>query len=114
MFGKGGFLALTVASMLFVGSGAANAAGITIGPGGVTIHPDGPPPHEYDHHRHDYHPGISEDEAVSIARHYGVRHVDGVDRRHGNFEVYGTDRHHNDITVVIDSDNGDVVDVQHG
>ena len=94
---------------LVVAAGAAQAQGIEFGPGGIRIDPGfrGPPPPAplYDD-------GISEREAIRIARRQGVIDVDGVrPTPRGGFVVRGLDRDGEDIRVVI-SRFGEVISVR--
>lgn len=87
-------------------SAPASAQGIQIGPGGVRVDPgfrDRGPRGDVD---------LSRGEAVRIARRQGLVDVDSVDRRGPRIIVNGSDRRENDITVVIDSRSGDVIDVR--
>jgi hypothetical protein len=102
------FFAFAVASATVAMTGAANAFGITIGPGGVQVNPGYY--YDYDNHHYDNW-GISADQAVRIARDNGVRHVDDVQRHRNTYEVSGQTRHHRYITVTIDRGNGRVLDV---
>ncbi len=102
-------VALAGASLLAT-AGSAYSQSIQIGPGGVRIIPPGFEEPGRDGYHHSS--GISEDEAVSIAQHNGVRHVDSVDRRHDSFEVSGRDRHQNRIIVTVDRRDGRVLDVE--
>ena len=82
----------------------ASAQGIQIGPGGVRVDPGfrrGGPDED-----------LSRGDAVRIARREGLVDVDNVGRRGPRFIVRGSDRRGDDITVVIDSRSGDVVDVR--
>lgn len=102
-----------VALALLAPAVGAFAQGIEFGPGGVRINPPGfeprerfdrrPPPPRYD--------GISEREAVRIARRQGVEEVDRVRPTPRGWVVGGTDRNGDEIRVVISRD-GDVVDVR--
>lgn len=77
---------------------------IEIGPGGVRIRPGmEPPPVDM---------GISERQAIRIARDEGVREVDDVARRRNVFIVEGSDRDGDDIKVVIDRRTGEVLSVE--
>lgn len=77
---------------------------IEIGPGGVRVNPDmGPPPADM---------GISERQAIRIARGEGLREVDDVAHRRNVFIVQGVDRDGDDIKVVIDRRTGEVLSVE--
>lgn len=77
---------------------------IEIGPGGVRVNPGmEPPPPRY--------MGISERQAIRIARRNGVQDVDDVARRRNVFVVRGVDRDGDDIKVVIDRGSGEVLSV---
>ncbi|EJK83474.1 hypothetical protein PMI03_03246 [Rhizobium sp. AP16] len=76
---------------------------IEIGPGGVRINPGmEPPPRDM---------GISERQAIRIARGNGVLDVDDVVRRRNVFVVRGVDRDGDDIKVVLDRRTGEVLSV---
>jgi hypothetical protein len=77
---------------------------IEIGPGGVRVNPgiESPPPRDM---------GITEREAIRIARSQGLEDVDDVARRRNVFIIQGVDRDGNDIKVVIDRRTGDVISV---
>ncbi|MFT4181391.1 MAG: PepSY domain-containing protein [Rhizobium sp.] len=77
---------------------------IEIGPGGVRVNPgmEPPPPRDM---------GISERQAIRIARRSGVQDVDDVARRRNVIVVRGVDRDGDDIKVVIDRYTGDVLSV---
>lgn len=78
---------------------------IEIGPGGVRVNPGmEPPPPPRDM-------GISERQAIRIARRNGVQDVDDVARRRNVIVVRGEDRDGDDIKVVIDRYTGDVLSV---
>lgn len=90
------------------------AQNIQIGPDGVRIMEPrrdrdhrGPPPRFDDRRR-----GISEREAVRIARGEGVRDVDNVREGRGSYRVYGTDRRGRDIRVEVDRRSGNVLSVR--
>lgn len=77
---------------------------IEIGPGGVRVNPGmEPPPVAM---------GISERQAIRIARDEGMREVDDVVRRRNVFIVEGTDRDGDDLKVVIDRRTGEVLSVE--
>ena len=81
----------------------AGAQDIRIGPGGVRVGPDYRDRGDIDLNRGD---------AVRIARRNGLVDVDVVDRRGPRFVVRGSDQRGDDITVVVDSRSGDVIDVR--
>jgi hypothetical protein len=99
--------AAALAAVLGFGQGVV-AQTIEFGPGGVRVGPGydrrPPPPPRYDD-------GISEREAVRIARRQGVEEVDRVRPTPRGWVVGGTDRNGDDIRVVI-SRYGEVVDVR--
>ncbi len=88
-------------------AGPVAAQGIEFGPGGIRVDPgfdrrDRRPP------RFD---GISEREAVRIARRRGVDDVERVRETPRGFVVSGTDRYGDEIRVVVSRD-GEVIDVR--
>ena len=90
------------------------AQDIRIGPDGVRImEPDrdrrGPPPRFDD--RRDRR-GISQREAVRIARGEGLREVDDVREGRRSYRIFGTDRRGRDIRVEVDRRSGDVLSVR--
>lgn len=103
-------LAVALLSAGLVGGTApALAQGIEFGPGGIRIDPGfrgpPPPPPAYDD-------GISEREAIRIARRQGVVDVDGVrPTPRGGFVVRGVDRFGEDMRVVV-SRFGEVMSVR--
>jgi hypothetical protein len=100
--GATALLALTASPQTF-------AQTLEIGPNGVRMHqPD--TMNEPDRMRRDE--GIDEREAVRIARHEGLRQVDGVRRTRSAYVVQGTDRRGNDIRVDVDRRTGEVVSVE--
>jgi hypothetical protein len=56
--------------------------------------------------------GISERQAVRIARSEGLRDVDDVRRTRSRFVIEGTDRRGDDIRVDVDRRTGDVIAVR--
>lgn len=100
--------AALISAGLFAAGGAAQAQGIEFGPGGIRVDPGfrgPPPPPRYDD-------GISEREAMRIARRQGVVDVEGVrPTSRGGFVVSGLDRDGEDIRVVI-SRFGEVISVR--
>jgi hypothetical protein len=103
--------ALAFASILGA-AGSAGAQSIEFGPGGVRITPPGFEEPYRHRDRSDY--GISERDAIRIARRNGVRQVEFVDRHRNSFEVAGRDRRDRRITVVVDRRDGDILDVDRG
>ncbi len=103
-------LACALTSALCLASADALAAGfeLHLGSGGVTVTPDN------HHHHHHHNQSISDDEAISIAEDNGVRHVRSVDDHFHTIVVSGTDRHHHYISVTIDRESGDVLNVDRG
>jgi hypothetical protein len=100
--GATALLALTASPQTF-------AQTLEIGPNGVRMHlPDGTD--EPDRMRRDG--GIDERQAVRIARHEGLRQVDGVRRTRSAYVVQGTDCRGNDIRVAVDRRTGEVVSVE--
>lgn len=99
--------AALVAATLGLGHGAL-AQTIEFGPGGVRVGPSydryPPPPPRYED-------GISEREAVRIARRQGVEEVDRVRPTPRGWVVGGSDRNGDDIRVII-SRYGEVIDVR--
>jgi hypothetical protein len=95
---------LVIGAALLAGLAAApaSAQGISIGPGGVRI----------DDGRRDYDRDLSRGDAIRIARREGLIDVDDVDRRGPRLIVRGSDRRGDDITVVVDSRSGEVIDVR--
>jgi hypothetical protein len=104
---KHAFAAAIFVAALGAGCGA-TAQTIEFGPGGVRVGPGydrrPPPPARYDD-------GISEREALRIARRQGVEEVDRVRPTPRGWVVGGTDRNGDDIRVVI-SRYGEVIDVR--
>jgi len=88
-------------------AGPVAAQGIEFGPGGIRVDPgfdrrDRRPP------RFD---GISEREAVRIARRQGVEEVERVRETPRGWRISGLDRNGDEIRVIISRD-GDVIDVR--
>ncbi|GBU17069.1 MULTISPECIES: PepSY domain-containing protein [Methylobacterium] len=99
----------TILAAVLAAAGAAAAMpaaaqGISIGPGGVRVDPG------YRGDRGDA--DLTRGDAVRIARREGLVDVDNVGRRGPRFVVEGSDRRGNDITVVVDSRSGEVIDVR--
>ena len=111
MFAKTTLMAAGLAALMSVGG--ASAQGIQIGPDGVQILPPG---YDRDHRYRDQdrRSGISEREAIRIARDVGLRRVSYVDRGRRAFEVNGFDRRAREMTVVVDRRTGAVLDVDRG
>jgi hypothetical protein len=93
-------LALTVSPQTF-------AQTLEIGPNGVRMHQ---PDRMNETDRYDE--GISQREAIRIARHEGLRQVDGVRRSRSAYVVLGTDRRGDDIRVSVDRRTGEVISVE--
>lgn len=103
-------LAAALFSVGLLGAGTAvQAQGIEFGPGGVRIDPGfrrPPPPPPLDDE------GISEREAMRIARRQGVIDIEVVrPTQRGGWQVIGVDREGEDIRVII-SRFGEVVSVR--
>jgi hypothetical protein len=102
---RAGLLAITLA----VSASSASAQAIEFGPGGLRVDPGFeprerlPPPPRFD--------GISEREAVRIARRQGVDEVERVRETPRGWIISGTDSEGEDIRVVISRD-GEVIDVR--
>lgn len=96
-----GALALGIANV----PAPAFSQGIEIGPNGVRLN-DGSRARSSDDD------GISQREAVRIARGEGVRDVETVSERRRSFRVEGADRRGRDITVDVDKMSGDVISVR--
>ncbi|WP_152047217.1 PepSY domain-containing protein [Aureimonas psammosilenae] len=111
-----GILALGLTSV----TAPAMAQGIEIGPNGVrVIDPRDRDARDRDVRDRDVRrddvrrdQGISQREAIRIARSEGVRDVDNVTERRRSFRVDGADRRGRDITVDIDRITGDVISVR--
>jgi len=114
-----------IAGLAFATAAPSMAQSLEIGPNGVRVRPDddrrGPPPPPgpgFDR-PDDFRDGptprrreISEREAVRIARSEGMREVDDVYRQRRSIRVEGGDRRGRDMTVIIDSRSGDVIDIR--
>ncbi|WP_161992747.1 PepSY domain-containing protein [Aureimonas leprariae] len=85
------------------------AQGIEFGPNGVRLN-DGRD--QGRNNRNDDDDGISQREAVRIARSEGLRDVDSVSERRRSFRVEGADRRGRDITVDVDKFSGNVLSVR--
>lgn len=122
---KRSVLSLAIAVILLgAPSSTVSAQSLEIGPNGLQVYPDGRrgPPPDFDRppRRGDYPPpprrgpppGISEREAVSIARSEGMREIDDVFRQRRTIRVEGGDRRGDDMTVIIDARTGEVLDVR--
>jgi hypothetical protein len=94
-------VALALAASLGL-PGSAVAQGVEFGPDGVRIIPPG---------YHDDDRGISERQAVRIARRNGVEEVTDVDRNRRSFEVSGFDRRDRHIRIVVARRDGAILDV---
>jgi hypothetical protein len=106
-------IALLLAGVgLSLAPATSHAQSIEIGPRGLRVDPYGAP---YDRRDWRYrHYGVSEWEARRIARAYGLARVWNSFRTRDVWVVSGEDwrRHH--MRVVIDEDNGRVVDIDRG
>ncbi|PZN92704.1 MAG: hypothetical protein DCF30_22760 [Hyphomicrobiales bacterium] len=104
----GGIFGISVA-------GAAVAQSFDLGPDGLRIRPPEPVPDDALPSPHRYEPeaedGISEDDAVSIARDEGVRRVDRVREGRRGWVIVGIDRNGDDIRIMINR-RGEIVDIQ--
>jgi hypothetical protein len=102
------FLAgVMLVSSLGLVSGPSLAQGLSIGPGGVRVDPG----YRRDDRGYRGDDDISRGDAVRIARRAGLVDLDNVGRRGPRFVVRGSDRRGDDITVIVDSRTGDVIDV---
>lgn len=90
---------------------AALAQTIEFGPGGVRVGPGYEPEERWERRPPPRYDGISERQAVRIARRQGVDEVERVRPTPRGWVVRGTDRNGDDIRVVISLD-GDVIDVR--
>lgn len=98
-----------IAAILAVPCAGAIAQGIEFGPGGIRIDPGYESPERYaPRPRYD---GISEREAMRIARRQGVDEVERVRPTPRGWVVRGLDRNGEEIRVVISRD-GEVIDVR--
>ena len=91
----------------------AQAQSIQIGPGGVRVDPNpdyrrGPPDRDF---RRGPRAGVSEREAVRIARRNGLADVNRVVDAGRQWRVSGIDRRGRSMSVVVDARSGDVVRV---
>jgi hypothetical protein len=89
-------------------SAPALSQGIEFGPNGVRLN-DGRDNGRYNRDDDD---GITQREAIRIARSEGLRDVDNVSERRRSFRVEGSDRRGRDITVDVDKFNGNVLSVR--
>lgn len=93
------------------------AQAIEIGPGGIRVDPGldrrGPPPPPGPRlpPPEPRYSGISEREAIRIARRRGVEEVERVRRGRDGWAVAGVDRYGDRIRVVV-SEDGDIIDVR--
>lgn len=111
--------AVVCAGVMFGAATTASAQSVYIGPGGVAVGPGygyypppppptryyGPPPRYYDGGRAFR---IDRGEAVRIARRNGLDRVYDVDRRGPNWVVRGESYRGRDLSVWVNSYNGDV------
>lgn len=107
MFKRYAILGVT-ALMAVTASPQAFAQSLEIGPDGLKLHQTDRS-NEPDSMRRR---GIDDREAIRIARHEGLRHVDDVRRRGSTYVVDGTDRRGNDIRVSVDRRTGEVISVE--
>jgi hypothetical protein len=91
---------------ILMAAGAAQAQGIEFGPGGLRIDPG--PERYVPRPRYD---GISQREAVRIARRQGVEEVERVRETPRGWRISGFDRNGDEIRVIVSRD-GDVIDVR--
>ncbi len=106
---------LLLAASLLAAAAPAAAQTLELGPNGLRVLPDDRRGPNYDYDRPPPRrgpPGISERQAVRIARSEGMREVDDVFRQRRTIRVEGVDRRGDDLTVIIDARTGDVVDVR--
>jgi uncharacterized membrane protein YkoI len=93
---------------------AAQAQSIIVGPGGVRVRPDEPPPPYYRdgprRDRFDRDDRISRREAEHIARRRGMDDVRDIDRDRDRYIVRGEDRRGSRMRVVIDAYSGRVLE----
>ncbi|MBB5575419.1 MULTISPECIES: PepSY domain-containing protein [Rhizobium] len=98
------FAIAAIATAIILSATPSFSQSIEIGPGGVHVNPGiEPPPRDM---------GITERQAVHIARREGVQDVDSVTRRENVFIIRGVDRDDDDIKVVIDRQTGRVLSVE--
>jgi hypothetical protein len=103
-------LGLALAALL--AAAPASAQTIQFGPGGVRILPPGyDEPYRYRDERFRER-GISERQAIRIARRHGLDEVRNVQTRRDSIRVVGFDRRDNRLTVVVDRRDGDVLSVR--
>jgi hypothetical protein len=100
IFGIAALLAVTASPQTF-------AQSLEIGPDGLRLH-ETDRRSEPDTVRR----GISDREAVRIARHEGLRQVENVRRRGSAYVVDGMDRRGNDMRVSVDRRTGEVISVE--
>ncbi len=103
-------LGFAAAFAAVVSAGSAFAFGITVGPGGVNVHPGYY--YNYDDRHYDNW-GINANDAVDIARQNGMRDVQDVQRHSHTYEVTGYGRHHRFMTVVVSRSDGRVISVDY-
>ncbi|MFC5066594.1 hypothetical protein [Flaviflagellibacter deserti] len=109
--------AVVCAGVMFGGATTASAQGIYIGPGGAGpdygYYPPPPPPPRYYGPPPRYYGGgpafrIDRGEAVRIARRNGLERIYDVDRSGPNWVVRGENYRGRDLSVWVNSYNGDV------
>ncbi|WP_279482085.1 PepSY domain-containing protein [Aureimonas sp. SK2] len=107
---------ILLAAGLLAAAAPAAAQTLELGPNGLRVLPDNRRGPDFDYDRSPPPrrgpPGISERQAVRIARSEGMREVDDVFRQRRTFRVEGADRRGDDLTVIIDARTGDVIDVR--
>lgn len=105
-------LGLVLAAPMALGlNTAAQAQSVEIGPGGIRVNPDrdfrrGPPDREF---RRGPRWGVSEREAVRIARRHGLAEVNRVVDAGREWRVAGVSYRGDFMRVVIDARTGDVI-----
>ena len=105
-------LAVVMAGLTIgVAAPAAYAQSIQIGPGGVTVDPDGRRDRSYRDDRREERRGISSREATRIARSNGMADVNEVGERRGTWVVRGDDRRGRGMVITISSRTGEIIDI---
>ncbi|WFU11552.1 PepSY domain-containing protein (plasmid) [Rhizobium sp. CB3090] len=98
------FAIAAIAAVTLMSATPSFSQSIEIGPGGVRVNPGmEPPPRDM---------GITERQAVHIARREGLQDVDSIRRRENVFIIRGVDRDGDDIKVVVDRQTGQVLSVE--
>jgi hypothetical protein len=100
-------LVLALLSALGI-AGLANAQTIEFGRDGVRVIP--PWEQDYRYRDHDFR-GISERQAIRIAKRAGVDEVSRVTDTRRSFRIVGRDRRDNRIVVVVSRRTGEILDV---